>query len=185
MKDSSSSSSSEPDSENVSDVRIERCMKEDRRTPLLSLAAEYVRRIRGLDGIQRIALVGSLCTPKANPKDIDILLSLRPGMDLTPLARLSRSLKGATQSMSSGADIFLEEDGRYIGRICGYRECHPRVRCLALHCGARPHLNDDLKNLRLDDGLVTDPPLVVWPEWKAKPGVPEDTLDALRQGVGG
>jgi len=158
-------------------------MKEDRRTPLLSLAAEYVRRIRGLDGILRIALVGSLCTRKARPKDIDLLLSLRPGMDLATLARLSRSLKGATQSISSGADIFLEEEGRYIGRICGYRECHPRVRCLALHCGGRPHLNDDLENVRLDDSLIADPPLVLWPEWKARPGVPEDALNILRRRV--
>ena len=159
-------------------------MKEDSRTTLLSLAAEYVRRIRGLDGIRRIALVGSLCTRKANPKDIDILLSLRPGMDLAELARFSRSLKGATQSISSGADIFLAEEGRYIGRICGYRECHPRVRCLALHCGGRPHLNDDLENVRLDDSLISDPPLVLWPEWKAKPGVPEDTLKLLGRGIG-
>ncbi|HLY73539.1 MAG TPA: hypothetical protein VKU80_05425 [Planctomycetota bacterium] len=158
-------------------------MKEDRRTLLLSLAAEYVRRIRGLDGIQRIALVGSLCTRKPNPKDIDILLSLRPGMDFAELARFSRSLKGAAQSLSSGADIFLAEEGRYIGRICGYRECHPRVRCLALHCGGRSHLNDDLENVRLDGGLIADPPLVLWPEWKAKPGVPEDALKLLRLGV--
>lgn len=160
-------------------------MEENRRALLLSKAADFVRRIRGLDGILRVALVGSLCTRKARPKDIDLLLSLRPGMDLATLARLSRSLKGATQGLSSGADIFLEEEGRYIGRVCGYRECHPRVRCLALHCGGRPHLNDDLENLRLDDGLIADPPLVVWPEWKAKPGVPEDTLDVLRRGVFG
>lgn len=108
-------------------------MKEDRRTLLLSLAADFVRRIRGLDGILRIALVGSLCTGKARPKDIDILLSLRPGLDLSGLARLSRSLKGATQSMSSVADIFLEEAGRYIGRICGYRDSVIRG-CVAWPC---------------------------------------------------
>ncbi|MBI3854723.1 MAG: hypothetical protein HY293_03430 [Planctomycetes bacterium] len=158
-------------------------MEENHRALLLQLAADFVRRIRGLDGILRIALVGSLCTRKARPKDIDLLLSLRPGMDLTTLARLSRSLKGATQSMSSGADLFLAEEGRYVGRICGYRDCHPRVRCLALHCGVRPHLNDDLENLRLDDSLIADPPLVLWPEWKAKPGVPQDALDLLRRGV--
>lgn len=158
-------------------------MEENRRARLLVKVADLMRRIRGLDGILRIAMVGSLCTRKARPKDIDLLLSLRPGMDLTALARLSRSLKGATQCMSSGADIFLAEEGRYIGRICGYRECHPRVRCLALHCGGRPHLNDDFQNLRLDDDLIADPPVVLWPEWKAKPGVPEDALDRLRRGI--
>ncbi|HVR84365.1 MAG TPA: hypothetical protein VMU54_08645, partial [Planctomycetota bacterium] len=165
--------------------KLDSRMEKNRRALLLTRGADFVRRIRGLDGILRIALVGSLCTRKAWPKDIDFLLSIRPGMELATLARLSRSLKGATQSLSSGADIFLEEEGRYLGRICGYRECHPRVRCLALHCGRRPHLNDDLNTLRLDEGLIADPPLILWPEWKARPGVPEDALNHLRRGIEG
>lgn len=160
-------------------------MKEERRTRLLVLGADFLRRIRGLEGLVRIALVGSLCTLKAKPKDIDFLLSISPGLDLSKLARLSRSLKGATQGLASGADIFLSEEGRYIGRICHYRECHPRVACRALHCGARPHLNDDLETLRLDDALVADPPLEIWPVWKAKPEVPKDTLEILRRGIEG
>lgn len=98
-------------------------MNEERRTRLLVLGADFIREIRGLEGLERIALVGSLCTRKEKPKDIDFLLSIRPGIDLSKLAQLSRSLKGATQSLASGADIFLAEEGRYIGRICHYREC--------------------------------------------------------------
>ncbi len=156
---------------------------EERRSLLLALGVDFVRATRGMAGIERIALIGSLCTNKAKPKDIDFLLSIRPGLDLAQLARRSRSLKGATQSIASGADIFLAEEGRYVGRICGYRECHPRVRCLALHCGLRPHLNDDLTDVHLKDSLIADPPLVLWPLWKAKPDVPEDTVDTLRRGV--
>jgi hypothetical protein len=156
---------------------------EGRRGVLLALGVDFVRTIRGIDGVERIALIGSLCTDKANPKDIDFLLSIRPGMDLAALARRARSLKGATQSIASGADIFLAEEGRYVGRICGYRECFPRVRCLALHCGLRPHLNDDLKNVHLKDSMIADPPLVLWPEWKEKPGLPEDTSEILRRGL--
>jgi hypothetical protein len=122
---------------------------EERRGFLLVLGVDFVRAIRAMEGIERIALIGSLCTDKPKPRDIDFLLSVRPGMDLAPMARRARSLKGATQSLSSGADVFLAEEGRYIGRICGYRECFPRVLCLALHCGLRPHLNDDLRNLNL------------------------------------
>ncbi|MCI0658603.1 MAG: hypothetical protein L0170_16240 [Acidobacteria bacterium] len=54
-----------------------------------------------------------------------------------------------------------------------------------LRCGGRPHLNDDLGNLRLDDQLVEKPPLEIWPVWKAEAGVPGDTLDILRLGISG
>lgn len=155
----------------------------ERRGCLLLLGAEFVQRVRAMDGILRIALVGSLCTRKPEPKDIDFLLSIRAGLDLSELARRARSLKGATQSLGSGADIFLAEEGRYLGRICHYRECEPRVACRADHCMRRPHLNDDLRVLRLDDGLIAAPPLVLWPAWKARPGLPEDTLDLLRRGL--
>ena len=164
-------------------VRVGKEEFEKRRGFLLGMGVNFVRAIRGIDGIERIALIGSLCTNKAKPKDIDILLSIRPGLDLAELARRARSLKGATQSIASGADIFLAEEGRYIGRICGYRERFPRVRCLALHCGLRPHLNDDLTNVQLKDSLIDDPPLVLWPDWIAKPGLPKDTLEILRRGL--
>lgn len=79
----------------------------DRRRSLLVLGADFVRTIRGLKGIEGIALIGSLCTDKVNPKDIDFLLSLQPGMDLQGLAKPGRRLMGSAQGMSSGADMFL------------------------------------------------------------------------------
>lgn len=155
----------------------------ERRGCLLVLGADFIRAIRGLGGIERIALIGSICTAKSEPKDIDFLLRLRPCLDLAELARHARRLKGMSQQIGGGADIFLQEERRYIGRICGYRECYPRVRCLADHCGLRPHLNDDLQNLTLEDRWMADPPLIVWPEWRVKPGVPADTVDLLRRGM--
>lgn len=95
------------------------------------------------------------------------------------MAGLSRRLKGGVQSLNRGADIFLVEDGRYIGRICGFRECHPRVRCRARHCGVRPHLNDDLDVFTLRPELIAEPPLLLWPVWEAHPSVPRDTLEGL------
>jgi hypothetical protein len=53
-----------------------------------------------------------------------------------------------------GADIFLADvTGRYLGRIC-QRECHPRVACLAQHCGRREHLNDDLHVVTLSKEII-------------------------------
>src|ERR1700747_2366324 len=96
-------------------------------------------------GVRRIALLGSLATAKAIPKDVDLLVTVERAMDLSPLARAGRRLKGLAQTINLGADIFLADTaGHYLGRICHYRECHPRVACRAQHCGLRTHLNDDL-----------------------------------------
>src|SRR5438067_10020288 len=90
---------------------------EPRRALLLAVRS-FVRAARICPGVLRIALVGSLATNKAIPKDAD--------------ARAGRRLKGFAQTINLGADIFLADPtGRYLGRICHYRECHPRVACLA------------------------------------------------------
>ena len=48
--------------------------------------------------------------------------------------RIGRQLKGAAQKIDLGANIFIaDEAGRYLGRICPYRECHARAACRALH----------------------------------------------------
>ena len=50
------------------------------------------------------------------------------------LAPVGRRLKGLAQTINLGAAIFLADDGgRYLGRICHYRECRPRRACLAEH----------------------------------------------------
>jgi hypothetical protein len=86
--------------------------------------------------VQRISLLGSLATAKAIPKDVDLLVTIDVAMELTELARISRQLMGSAQTINLGADIFLADaTGRYLGRVCRYRECHPRVRCFAQHCG--------------------------------------------------
>jgi len=156
---------------------------ESTRAKLLGLAAEFAGKICGLEGVERVALVGSLCTAKGDPKDIDFLLSLKPALNLSTLARISRNLMGRTQQMNKGADIFLVEGGQYIGRVCGYRQCFPRVLCRALHCGIRDHLNDDLSVLRLKPDLVIKPPLEVWPMWRAHPSIPQDTREAFQRWI--
>ena len=50
-------------------------------------------------------------------------------MELTELARISRQLVGSAQTINLGADIFLADaTGRYLGRVCRYRECRPTTR---------------------------------------------------------
>jgi hypothetical protein len=146
------------------------------RRPLLEAVLAFVRSARDCPGVLRIALVGSLTTPKAIPKDADVLVTIKADMDLGPLARCGRRLKGTAQTINLGGDIFLaDESGRYLGRICHYRECYPRVACRARHCGHRDHLNDDLDILTLSVDLIAAPPVELWPRVIKRLPVPEDT----------
>jgi predicted nucleotidyltransferase len=152
----------------------------DPRRHLLSAVLAFVRAARSTTGVRRIALLGSLATEKPAPKDADVLVTIDATVDLDPLARLGRRLKGATQTINLGADIFLaDEADRYIGRICHYRECRPRVACRALSCGLRQHLNDDLQIVTLSPALVSTPPIELWPRIIARCTVPLDTQELL------
>jgi hypothetical protein len=143
---------------------------------LLKAVLAFVRAARSAPGVLRIALLGSLATDKPVPKDADVLVTIDPTMNLDPLARLGRRLKGTAQTINLGADIFLaDEADRYLGRICHYRECHPRVACRALGCGLRQHLNDDLQIVTLSPALVSAPPIDLWPRIVARCAVPLDT----------
>jgi hypothetical protein len=129
--------------------------------------------------VQRIALVGSLATHKAIPKDADVLVMIDEGMDLVQLARVGRRLQGTAQTINLGADIFLAgKEGQYIGRICRYRECRPRAACRAQHCGSRPHLNDDLHVVTLSKDLIAAPPADLWPKVIRRQSMPSD-VEAL------
>jgi len=88
--------------------------------------------------VLRIALMGSLVTNKPIPKDADVLVTIDDTTDLTGLARAGRRLKGLLKpSTLAPTSSSLMRTGCYLGRSCQYRECHPRVACLAQHCGRR------------------------------------------------
>ena len=109
-----------------------------------------------------------------------MLVTIDAATDLDPLARLGRRLQGTAQTINLGADIFLADAaGRYMGRICHYRECWPRVACRALSCGLRQHLNDDLQIVSLSPTLVGAPPIDLWPRMLARCVVPADTQALL------
>jgi len=100
-------------------------------------------------------------------------------VDFGRLATLARRFKGQAQGVNSGADVFLADTtGTYLGRVCHYRECHPRVLCQARHCGLRQHLNDDLDVLTLKSTLIAAPPLVLHPAISMAAPVPAD-VDSL------
>ncbi|MBI5129163.1 MAG: hypothetical protein HZA66_06955 [Rhodopseudomonas palustris] len=134
------------------------------RPVLLAAVRDFVGAAAAIDGVRRIALIGSLVTDKPVPKDADLLVTIAAEMDLDALARASRQMQGKAQKINLGAEAFLaDQNGRYLGRICHWRECRARALCRAQHCGARNHLNDDLHDVTLPAKLIAEPPLELWP----------------------
>ena len=153
------------------------------RQQLLSHLPWFVSAVTKLPGIRRIALLGSITTHKQNPKDIDFLVVVDDDVDLEPLARLGRKIKGRAQQMNRGADIFLADaQGRYIGRTCSWKTCGPSIRrsCDALNCGKRHYLHDDLKAVTLSQETVRTA-LELWPSLERRVGLPDDLEKLLKQ----
>jgi hypothetical protein len=139
----------------------------DIRAFLIAEAFRFINRVVAMPGIRRVAIIGSLTSIKTDPNDADLLVTVDDEVDLTFLATAARKLKGAAQTKNKGADVFLANpSGRYIGRICHWRECGPGIRasCDARHCGRRHFLHDDLDDINLDPLLVIEPPVEVWPK---------------------
>jgi predicted nucleotidyltransferase len=140
----------------------------NKRPELLRAVHDFVVAASKLPGVRRIALIGSLATNKAIPKDVDLLVEITDDMPLGALAKLSRQLAGRTMATgdSCGADVFLHNPlGEYLGRICIWKQCAPGIRltCQARNCGRREYLCDDLDMLQLDPDLIQSPPLILWP----------------------
>jgi hypothetical protein len=149
------------------------------RSTLLQLCLEFVRATRDLPGIRQIALIGSLATPKLRPKDADLIVIIDANLDLAPLAAAARRFQGRAQGINSTADVFLCDEAGYLGRVCHYRKCHPRARCLARHCGRRQHLNDDLDIVTLDVHLIFAPAVIIHPVIMFAAPIPTDVDDIL------
>ena len=160
--------------------RIDRPAVEEPRAPLLEGVLRFTRTVRDHDGVSRVALLGSLTTEKPWPKDADLLVTVSHDVDLDSLARAGRRLKGFAQGLNRGADIFLADDaGAYLGRICSWRECKPRVLCGSQRCGRRQHLNEDFETVTLEPDLIREPPVELWPRIVRRVSVPADVEAVL------
>ncbi len=152
------------------------------RARLIAEVLAFVQAAQRLPGISRIALIGSLTTNKADPKDADLLITVTDDTELASLARLSRRLQGHAQNMNRGAEVFLADlNNNYLGRTCHWKICAlgVRMRCDALHCGRREYLHDDLEAIQLKSSLITAPPLELWPQIVARVPIPPDIEQGL------
>jgi hypothetical protein len=150
---------------------------------LISAALDFVRNVSQMTGVERVALIGSICTIKPGPKDVDVLVTIKPPINMERLARLGRRLKGKTQTINCGADIFLADpDGQYLGRTCRWKICQPekRMSCKALNCGRVQYLYDDLQQIELGRYLITNPPIVIYPEIIVCDRIPDDLMKEVK-----
>lgn len=156
----------------------------DKRPELLRAVLQFVRDARRIDGVCRIALLGSLTTDKAIPKDVDVLVEVTDDAPLDGLARRKRQLLGKAMQSGDGcgADVFLcNPQGEYLGRVCSWKQCAPGVRqsCQAQHCGRRQFLCDDRQNVTLKRSLLAAPPLDLWPAVQIRVELPADVRTQL------
>ena len=155
----------------------------DLRNIMFAEVRRFVRLASEMEGIKRIALIGSLAADKEFPKDIDLLVTVSDDCDLAPLAELGRQLNGHMNSHGAGADVFLaSERDEYLGRTCPWRDCGPGVRasCDAMHCGLRLYLHDDFSSVRLKEDVIAQPRVLLWPDMVAAADVPADVHEQLR-----
>ncbi len=156
------------------------------RGALLLAAAAFVEKARGFEEVLQVALIGSLATKKTNPKDLDLMVSVAPESDLKRLAKLGRQTQGRVQRGGLGVDIFLVENGKYIGRTCSYREPNPRMLCTQrrLSCDLdRCFLCHTSESLTLKNDVVEDPPIILHPAYSARVEVPDDVKRLLVDGA--
>jgi len=147
---------------------------------LLKEAQNFIRRASKMEGVRRIALIGSLTTGKPKPKDLDLLITIEATVNMAELAAIGRKAKGRLQSQNSGADIFLcNEAGEYLGRTCSYRECHPRRLCRGMQCRPGSYLCDDLEVVTLSPDVIRDPPCILWPGITYREPLPRDVMEFL------
>ena len=153
------------------------------RPHLLAAALTFVRAAHEVPGVTRIALIGSRATDEPSPKDVDLLVTVTPDANLSPLAALGRKLQANAQcGTGRGGEVFLADpSGNYLGRLCPWRECGPGLHrdCDAQHCGRRLYLHDDLQVVSLSRDLVAAPPLELWPRIVIRGDLPNDVQQAL------
>src|SRR5205085_2475784 len=72
------------------------------RRHLLAAAVPFVQAAMRLPGVTRVALLGSLTTEKADPKDIDLLVTISDKTDVSALDRLARPMREVMAQIMEG-----------------------------------------------------------------------------------
>lgn len=156
------------------------------RTQMLTATVPFVLAAAQIQGVKRVALVGSLLTGKVRPKDIDLLISVEDSADLVSLATAGRRYQGRMGQLTHGnygVDLFMTNTKQqYLGRLCHRKSCPCYCQsCQAKHCGQRQYLCDDLQVVTLERSLLVAPPLEVWPTIVARVAIPTDVEQHLLQ----
>lgn len=138
------------------------------RREMLEMARDFVLAASKLAGVDRIAITGALATDALLPSDVILVVAVSDDMEIAPLAKLRRQLEGKVLALgdSRGSEVLLTNlEGRYLGRICPWKDCRPGIRqaCRADHCGRRHYLYDDLAAWTPASGLTPWPPIQVFP----------------------
>jgi hypothetical protein len=153
----------------------------DFRREFIKNALWFAQTASKLPDVLRIALIGSITTPKLKPKDVDLLITLADNTPIKPVADLGRKLLGKQMAVgdSSGADIFIaSEKGAYLGRTCQYRDCFPRMSCEGSQCNGS-YLCNDFHRVNLKKELIANPPVELFPTLLVRAPLPKDLVQAL------
>ena len=167
------------------------------RPKMIEGAFWFVQQASQLNGISRIALIGSLATEKEEPKDVDMLVTIIDAVDMEvlavnmeTLATLGRKFAGRLQQINRGAEVFLaDSQGNYLGRTCPWKVCGGvhyngagvHYDCNGQQCGSR--IRADFSTIRLKKSIIRKPPLVLWPNVVALAPVPKDVQVGLVEKV--
>jgi len=157
-------------------------MVNEYRKNIIRLVLDFVLSCKKIEGVNRISIIGSLISDKEKPKDVDLLVNISDDLDLTHLAKISRTLQGKSGGLTGGADVFLANNSNvYLGRTCIWKDCRPGVRmsCDAYNCGKRKYLHDDISVIKISSEIIENPPLVLYPELIRNVSVPEDVEEGL------
>ena len=160
---------------------MQKSSKTDRESLLYALNW-FLDEVKQFKEVRQVALIGSICTNKPNPKDIDLLISIKPKTDLKKLATLRRKTQGRIGQGLLGTDMFIVEDGRYLGRLCRYREPWPRVVCCNdnLICDrTRNYLCNTSNNFSIDKSIINNPPITIYPKFSTTIEIPNDVGKVL------
>jgi len=125
------------------------------REALLDGLRRFVASARQIAGVRRIAILGSITTTKADPKDIDVLVVVADDADLAGLAKCSRRLQGHRRASIEARMYFLPtrrvrtSAARVIGRIAARVFARRAMPCIAL--SSRRSGGDSLERERRSD----------------------------------